>query len=112
MPTIARATTSARSRRSSGPTSSAAATRRGSAPDRSPGYAGVRRGARAGAPPPLERAHELCRSNEARLLAPIAAGFLGGVLLDAGDVEAALPILKEAVESAAGIHLMLYHPTR
>ena len=78
----------------------------------SAGYAHDRKGDHASAMPLLERAHELCRSSEARLATPIAAGFLGAALLDAGDVEAALPLLKDAAETAAGIHLMLYQPLR
>ncbi len=78
----------------------------------SAGYAHDRKGDHASAIPLLERAHELCRSSEARLLTPITAGFLGGVLLDAGDVEAALRILRDAADSAAEIHLMLYQPLR
>ncbi|HUN47086.1 MAG TPA: adenylate/guanylate cyclase domain-containing protein [Stellaceae bacterium] len=78
----------------------------------SAGYVRERQGDHAGAIPLLERAHELCRANEARLLTPIAAGFLGTVLQDAGDVDAALPLLKEAVETAAEIQLMLYQPLR
>ncbi len=78
----------------------------------SAGYVGARKGDYAAAIPLFEHSLDLSRTSEARLMTPIAAGFLGAAYTNTGRVGESVLLLEEAIESAAGIKLMLYQPMR
>ncbi|HTS93688.1 MAG TPA: adenylate/guanylate cyclase domain-containing protein [Stellaceae bacterium] len=78
----------------------------------SAGYVRDRKGETAEAIPSLERALELSRSTEARLMTPIAAGFLGAAYANSQRSTEAITLLKEAIETAAEMRLGLYQAPR
>ena len=78
----------------------------------SAGYAHHRKGEHAQAIPLLERGLERARSTEERLMTPIAAGFLGAVYASSGRAEDAILLLRDAIDSAAEMKLMVNQPAR
>ena len=76
------------------------------------GHVHHRKGDHERAIPLLERGVALCRATEARLMTPVATGFLGAAYTDAGRLDDAIPLLVEAVETGKRIKLLWNQPMR
>ena len=62
--------------------------------------------------PPLERAHDYCKSADLRLLRPVVAGFLALACAEAGQPARGVALAQEAVDEAERMGFMALHPMR
>ena len=80
--------------------------------DTAEGYLLLARGRPAPAIAPLERAVDLCRAADARLIGPVPASFLALAYVDTGDSERSLSLARQAVEDAARMGFLAAQPMR